>query len=437
MGDVLDYFIRQTSESFIEKLCGPHYCPVPIVKTCYYTTVFILKKLCLQKEDVDCKPKTEDRWKRKQEELLNLDIAHTLKCIDKSKDSQRSEKRRPLYSYFFSTTQSPSPDNLQDLIVRLIENFMTTYLNGRPTDRMKHFFKVIAFERTAIEKASEITVVRWPTSAGSQQSPNSKEFLEKIKYEKVSNIGNISLTGSDRKTRNESLVVDCQREALAIWNEQCFNYCVKNKADCSCSFKELEQYDTTKLNQGTISLKLSSDRQKIVYTLQARSSKGKAEREVPVENSVIIRSCSFELSVTEKAGVKLTIGLNEQGDLASSHFPIHVEEVVGTKVLSSNVDSDACSKLIYFCEALKIILATYSQQMLIKSPFNSTNSDSEKICKKLERRPMLLQNISELLYDTRTFPLNCLPFEKAHTSPPPLPPLPSSLPKLEQNSCDL
>ena len=112
-----------------------------MVKTCYYTTEFVLKKLGLQKESKsDTERESEYYFKMLQSELLSLDFEHTIQNVRRNRN--HSHTRKPLYSFFFSTSHTPQKVDLYKLVLNLLENFIMTFVYGKPSERKKHFYKV-------------------------------------------------------------------------------------------------------------------------------------------------------------------------------------------------------------------------------------------------------------------------------------------------------
>ena len=135
--------LSNVSLQIIGKLCGQHFIPVPIVKAVFYTTEFVLKNLGLQRQKKPIEEtESEDYSLMIQSELLGFDFEKVIKTERLKKSAKTEDESLKLYSYFFSGSSTPGKSDLLDFITKLLENFINTFLLGRPTDRHKHFFKV-------------------------------------------------------------------------------------------------------------------------------------------------------------------------------------------------------------------------------------------------------------------------------------------------------
>ena len=126
-----------------------------MVKTCYYTTEFVLKKLGLQKESKsDTERESEYYFKMLQSELLSLDFEHTIQNVRRNRNHSHTT-RKPLYSFFFSTSHTPQKVDLYKLVLNLLENFIMTFVYGKPSERKKHFYKVCGVCYVSFDCCSE------------------------------------------------------------------------------------------------------------------------------------------------------------------------------------------------------------------------------------------------------------------------------------------
>ena len=123
------------------------------MKAVYYTTEFVLKCLNLQEssdsESVACQwtmPTSEPYKGQKQSVLAKMTVDKDFKFDA----SASATKGTALYSAFFTNQKGrvPQENDLYELITRLLENFIKTFLYGRSTDLNKHFYKVffLSFE---------------------------------------------------------------------------------------------------------------------------------------------------------------------------------------------------------------------------------------------------------------------------------------------------
>ena len=97
------------------------------MKGAFYTTNFVLRLLQMDRVTLSSLRSTEN-------ELEATSYPGEISSKDTSENS--------LYSYFFSSQSVPQSKDLYELIMRLLINFVNTFLYGRPTNAEKHFYKV-------------------------------------------------------------------------------------------------------------------------------------------------------------------------------------------------------------------------------------------------------------------------------------------------------